>query len=561
MKVNDHSRRAAFILSMAVFFSVVPHAFSSEITFSVVVPEETAPWDTVFISGNAPELGDLDPNDVPLAENPDGLWEIQVNLTAGETVYYFYSRGSNDKKERGPIGEWLALRMLEVPEIATVVRDTIHRWHRFGPYLSWVNNPRTTMTISWSTDRDGDGRVEFGPDGSYGTVETDTAIGKLHSVELTGLQPSTEYHYRVLSSSGETGVDHTFSTAKSRYDPFTFVAYGDTRTNDTWRSQVVAGIIQEDPDLVFNTGDLIESGYEASQWRTWFSTNQVLLEDTPYFVAIGNHEHNAPIYYDYWHFPGNEQWYSVDYGNAHFICLSTETDLSGDQRDWLEADLAAAAEWATWIFVFFHQPPYSSGEHGSNPYVRGAWCGLFETYEVDIVFNGHDHHYERGLVNGVYYIVTGGGGAPLHNVGTSDWTIYAESTLHFCNLTVESSLLTVETIKPDGTVIDPFTIQKDPVSVADRGGDGLGLSFQLLQNFPNPFNPVTIIEYSLAAPGKTSLKIFNVLGREIVTLVNGSQERGTHRIAWEAGDLPSGIYICRLQTAGFTRTSKIILQR
>jgi len=545
---------------VCLLFVLLP-TFASEITFLVTVPEETATTDTIYIWGSAPELGNWDIDAVFLTENTNGNWELQADLTVNETVYYKYTKGSSSTVERGPIGELIDFRILEVPDSTLVVRDTVFRWPRIGPYLSWVNDPQTTMTISWSTETVGDGLVEFGPDDSYGFSGYDSSFGVLHSVELTGLEPSAEYHYRVLSSTGEIGTDHTFSTAKFYTEPFTFVAYGDTRTNDVHRGMVVSRIIEINPDLVFNTGDLVENGEYPDLWRKWFTTNQVLLEDTPFFVALGNHEQNATIYFNYWHFPGNEQWYSINYGNAHFICLNTETNLYGDQRTWLETDLIAASDSAVWIFVFFHRPPYSSGDHGSDISVRQAWCSLFETYGVDIVFNGHDHNYERSLINDVYYIVTGGGGAPLRAVGSSSWTIYSESTLHCNNITIEDSLLTLAAIKPDGTIFDSFSIYKGTVNVTEDVNRGLLTSFQLQQNYPNPFNPVTTIEYSLPISGNMALKIFNVLGQEIETLTSGWQKQGNYQIIWETGNLPSGIYFCQLRLNDFSRTKKLVLQK
>ena len=543
-----------------LLFVLLP-TFASEITFLVTVPEETATTDTIYIWGSAPELGNWDIDAVFLTENTNGNWELLVDLTANETVYYKYTKGSSSTVERGPIGELIDFRILEVPNSTLVVRDTVFRWPRIGPYLSWVNDPQTTMTISWSTETVGDGLVEFGPDDNYGFSGYDSSFGVLHSVELTGLEPSSEYHYRVLSSTGEIGTDHTFSTAKFYTEPFTFVAYGDTRTNDVHRGMVVSRIIEINPDLVFNTGDLVENGEYPDLWRKWFTTNQVLLEDRPFFIALGNHEQNATVYFNYWHFPVNEQWYSINYGNAHFICLNTETNLYGDQRTWLETDLIAASDSALWIFVFFHRPPYSSGNHGSDISVRQAWCSLFENYGVDIVFNGHDHNYERSLINDVYYIVTGGGGAPLSAVGSSSWTIYSESTLHCNNITIEDSLLTLAAIKPDGTIFDSFSIYKGTVNVTEDVNRGLLSSFQLQQNYPNPFNPVTTIAYSLPISGNMALKIFNVLGQEIETLTSGWQKQGNYQIIWETGNLPSGIYFCQLRLNDFSRTKKLVLQK
>jgi hypothetical protein len=85
---------------------------------------------------------------------------------------------------------------------------------------------------------------------------------------------------------------------------------------------------------------------------------------------------------------------------------------------------------------------------------------VFERYHVDMVFNGHDHDYERSIVNNVTYIVTGGGGSPLYNNGHSPWTVYSEKTYHYCLLSVNSSTVTFEAKKPDGSVFDLFILTR-----------------------------------------------------------------------------------------------------
>ncbi len=84
-------------------------------------------------------------------------------------------------------------------------------------------------------------------------------------------------------------------------------------------------------------------------------------------------------------------------------------------------------------------------------------------------------------------------------------------------------------------------------------------SFELLQNFPNPFNPVTKIRYQIASPGIVRLDVFNVLGQHIRTLVNQYQHSGKYAITFNAGDLPSGIYFYRLQTPTFSAIKQMIL--
>ena len=84
-------------------------------------------------------------------------------------------------------------------------------------------------------------------------------------------------------------------------------------------------------------------------------------------------------------------------------------------------------------------------------------------------------------------------------------------------------------------------------------------NYSLNQNFPNPFNPVTTIEFDLADNGMTTLKIFNTLGEELTTLVSDNLSAGHHRCEWNAAEFPSGIYFYRLETERFQNQKKMIL--
>ncbi len=83
--------------------------------------------------------------------------------------------------------------------------------------------------------------------------------------------------------------------------------------------------------------------------------------------------------------------------------------------------------------------------------------------------------------------------------------------------------------------------------------------FALYQNYPNPFNPSTMIRFAVPTAGPVTLKIFNALGSEIVTLVNGEIEAGAHKIHWHADRVPAGIYFYRLQTQNQSLTRKLII--
>ena len=84
-------------------------------------------------------------------------------------------------------------------------------------------------------------------------------------------------------------------------------------------------------------------------------------------------------------------------------------------------------------------------------------------------------------------------------------------------------------------------------------------TFNLSQNFPNPFNPETKIEYTLSKPGEVSLKIYNLLGQEVARLVSEVQQAGYHKVIWDASTITSGIYFYRLEAGDFIQTRKMVL--
>jgi hypothetical protein len=83
--------------------------------------------------------------------------------------------------------------------------------------------------------------------------------------------------------------------------------------------------------------------------------------------------------------------------------------------------------------------------------------------------------------------------------------------------------------------------------------------FALDQNYPNPFNPTTAIRFQLPVDGGASLKVFDLLGREVAVLVDGPMSAGTHTVSFDASELSSGVYIYRLQTAQGVLTRKMVL--
>jgi len=327
-----------------------------------------------------------------------------------------------------------------------------------NPYLTVTSSPTASVNINWNTLKPAETIVAYGSSLLEDTARI-TGVRNYHHMRLSGLSPATWYYYKVLPH----GDIRTFKTFPLYADSFDFIVFGDTRTDSATHQSIIDKILEYAPPLVIHTGDLVTSGGSGSDWRTFFNTEDALLQGTYFIPVVGNHEKPYWPYDTFFALPDAEYFYSVDYGSMHIICLDTEMDLNGLQRDWLINDLVSTKEDTSikWIFVNSHRPPYSSGSHGSQMDVRNAWCKIFEDYRVDIVFNGHDHIYERTYpINGVVYMVIGGGGAPLYDVDKHDWTAYSEKVYHFCHIKIAGKRLSLKTMKPDGTVIDSSYIEK-----------------------------------------------------------------------------------------------------
>ena len=90
-------------------------------------------------------------------------------------------------------------------------------------------------------------------------------------------------------------------------------------------------------------------------------------------------------------------------------------------------------------------------------------------------------------------------------------------------------------------------------------GVGVPTQFELSQNYPNPFNPVTSIGYTLPTTAKVKLSVFNVLGQEVASLVDGQVEAGYHTVKWDAHEMATGVYFYRLEAGSFTATKKCLI--
>ncbi|MBW7842465.1 MAG: T9SS type A sorting domain-containing protein [Ignavibacterium sp.] len=100
-------------------------------------------------------------------------------------------------------------------------------------------------------------------------------------------------------------------------------------------------------------------------------------------------------------------------------------------------------------------------------------------------------------------------------------------------------------------------LSENVVGIDDQGS--LLLAFDLKQNYPNPFNPSTKIAFTLSEKSLTTLKVYDILGNEIITLINEEKPAGTYEVNFDASKLSSGVYLYKLQSNGLVQTRKMLM--
>ena len=241
--------------------------------------------------------------------------------------------------------------------------------------------------------------------------------------------------------------------------------YGDVRRGQDQHRQFADAILSESPDLTLMTGDLVQRN-TPSEWALFDKATKALREKIPYFPSVGNHDVSGLLNEsEFDRFFPQGRWYEVKAGRLVVLVVDTTQGMSqaSHQGQWLRSRLKALSqEPDTWVIASHHHPVYSTGPHGPYGAAVRDLKPLYEEFGVDVVFQGHDHLYERATLNGIHYIVTGGGGAPLYHskVEQPPTTHFRASVHHRIRMKVTRQNLHLEVVGLDGKVIDRATIQK-----------------------------------------------------------------------------------------------------
>jgi hypothetical protein len=372
------------------------------------------------------------------------------------------------------------------------------------PYLQSVQADRAS--VLWTTSQPGRGSVTVS-DGA-GVTKTVSATMRAFPVaetkspepfyqyraEITGLQPGTTYSYSVsmdgLFTATLSAVQYRFRTAAA--GKFSFLAFGDTGENSVQQRQIMRAMTAEsDVAMAIHTGDLAYPYGSFSQYELmYFSVNAAKMSNLPLFPTPGNHDYlgDGGAAYLASHSPPDcdvpdddtGRYYSYNWGDAHFVSLDSNLlpyDAADRMIDWLQRDLAQTRKF--WKIVYFHHPPYPTGHHRNDPFsaiARERLVPILESAGVQLVIGGHEHGFERthplcdgsAVTSGpsTTYVITGGGGASLQDLGYLPQTATSLALHHYMRFDVDGTRLSARAIDVDGNVIDRFQLAPAPVIAA-----------------------------------------------------------------------------------------------
>ncbi len=229
-------------------------------------------------------------------------------------------------------------------------------------------------------------------------------------------------------------------------------------------------------DTVLTVGDNFYGMQRAQDYKTKFETpyKPLLNAGVKFYATLGNHDSREQVNYKLFNMGGNF-YYTVNFPDQSVRLYMLDTTYpSPEQLDWLKKELEGSKD--NWKIAVFHHPLYSSGKfHGSDLKLREALEGLFVEHDVSVVFQGHDHFYERiKPQRGIVYFVVGSGGKVRSgnidkNSGLTDKGF--DTGYAFLAVEVAGDKMFFNAIKTDGGVVDSGIIERRmPVSEKSAAG-------------------------------------------------------------------------------------------
>lgn len=373
--------------------------------------------------------------------------------------------------------------------------------------LNLSEDPTTSVAVNWRTDTTVASSIVQLAEATHGPEfrqnlreitgiherlthqpENDPLVSaNYHSALIDQLEPGKQYVYRLGS---EQGWSEFFQIRMPEPDKsISFIYFGDAQNDvkSMW-SRVIRESYSKIPaaDFMLHAGDLINRFDRDEEWGEWFYAGSFIHAMVPSVMTPGNHEYRDMVLSPQWkkqfNLPANgpagleEQCYQVNYPNLKVISLDAEQiDESEEyriaQRQWLDSVLTKDPR--QWTVITFHYPIFSTKPNRDNEVFRNEFKPVFDRHKVDIILQGHDHAYGRGMVNnvptgyqvkdkssGTMYVVSVSG-PKQYDISDDPWMDRrAANTQLFQIITIKGNTLTYGAYTATGELYDAFDLVK-----------------------------------------------------------------------------------------------------
>jgi hypothetical protein len=374
--------------------------------------------------------------------------------------------------------------------------------------LNLTETPETSVAVNWRTDTTiVDGFVEWapathGPEFTSSVTKLSASMEKLNvkhgeeplvkahyfSTTIEKLTPGKKYVYRVGSDNAWSEW-HQIQTPDSK-EKLSFIYFGDAQNDikSMW-SRVIREAYKTMPqvDFMLHAGDLINRHDRDLEWGEWFYAGSYIHATIPSVMTPGNHEYGkgvilSPQWRPQFNLPKNgpkgleETCYVANYSKLKVISLDAEQiDESPyylkKQAQWLDSVLTHDPR--EWTAITFHYPVFSTKPNRDNENLRKEFKPIFDKHKVDIVLQGHDHAYGRGMVSnvpsgvgvndkvsGTMYVVSVSG-PKMYDISDDPWMQRkARNTQLFQIITIQDSKLSYKSYTAAGELYDAFDLLK-----------------------------------------------------------------------------------------------------
>ncbi len=371
--------------------------------------------------------------------------------------------------------------------------------------LNVTEDPATSVAITWRTSTAvNKGIVEMMPvtadpadivkadkhEAVSSPFQHNDIAAYYHSIVIKNLTPATKYMYRV-------GYDKYWSewfhikTAGKPGDKISFIYMGDVQVGmkSLW-SRVVRQAFGKMPEAnaIMYAGDIVNRGDSDEEWGELFYGGSFIHAMIPGIPSPGNHEYSktkdgnlSALWRPQFNLPENgpageklkETVYFTDIQGMRFISLNSNEaeevpeDLIS-QKLWLDSVLKNNPN--KWTCIIFHHPVYSISKSRDNPWLRDNFKPLFDKYKVDLILQGHDHAYARGMkkipyengpaFSGTMYVISVAG-SKMYEENKKDWMDKnGGHTQLYQLITVENDVLSYKSYTATGQLFDSFELVK-----------------------------------------------------------------------------------------------------